>query len=123
MLLFNMQSKAISTNSWITKIEDFTVVIITSRTNSGRSTFITHYTSPQLTELCHSTIFVSFLDLVARSSGIRLIVSCDADLIFCGSFWTFSFPFLSVYYCQLAPLSVHNRMLVGSYQVIYVVYL
>ena len=82
-----MHSKAISTNSWITKIEDFTVVIITSQTNSGRTAFITHYTSPLLTELCHGTIFVSFLYLVARSSGIRFIVSYDADLIFCGSFW------------------------------------
>ena len=83
MLLFDMQFKAISTNSWITEIEDFTVVIITSRTNSGRTSFITHYTSPLLTELCHGTIFVSFLDLVAHSSGIRFIVSCDTDLIFC----------------------------------------
>ena len=60
MLLFNIHSKAISTNSWITKIEDFTVVIITSQTNSGRMAFITHSTSPLLTELFHGTIFVSF---------------------------------------------------------------
>ena len=59
MLLFNMHSKAISTNSWITKIEDFTVVTITSRTNSGRTAFITHSTSPLLTELFHGIIFVS----------------------------------------------------------------
>ena len=94
MLLFDMQFKAISANSWITKIEDFTVVIITSRKNSGRSTFITHSTSPLLTELCHCSIFVSFLDLVARSSGIRFIVSCDADIIFCGSFWDLLVPLL-----------------------------
>ena len=87
MLLFDMQFKAISANSWITKIEDFTVVIITSQTNSGRTAFITHSTSPLLTELCHVTIFVSFLALVARNSGIRFIVSCDADIIFCGSCW------------------------------------
>ena len=30
MLLFDMQFKAIFANSWITKIEDFTVVIITT---------------------------------------------------------------------------------------------
>ena len=80
-----MQFKAISANSWITEIEDFTIVIITSRTYSGRTAFITHSTSPLLTELCHGTIFVFFLALVARNSGIRFIVSCDSDLIFCGS--------------------------------------
>ena len=95
MLLFNMRSKAISINSWITKIEDFTVIIITSQTNIGKMAFITHATSPLRTELCHGTIFVSFfLVLVARSSGIRFIVSCDADLIFCGSFWDLLVPLL-----------------------------
>ena len=123
MLLFNMHSKAISTNSWITKILDFTVVIITSRTNSGRTAFMTHSTSPLFTEICHGTIFVSFLYIVARSSGIRFIVSCDADLISCGSFWDLLVPFFSVYYCQGAPLPVHNIILVGSDQVLYVVYL
>ena len=62
MLLFDMQFKAISANSWITEIEDFTVVIITSRTNSGKMAFITYSTSPLLTELCHGTIFVSFFN-------------------------------------------------------------
>ena len=70
MLLFDMQFKAISANSWITEIEDFTVVIITIRTNSGRTAFITHSTSPLLTELCHGTIFVFFKALVACNSGI-----------------------------------------------------
>ena len=89
-----MHYEAISTNSWITKIENITVIIITRRTNSGRSTFITYSTSPLITELCHCSIFVYFLDLVARSSGIRFIVSCDADLIFCGSFWDLLVTFL-----------------------------
>ena len=94
MLFFDMQFKAISANSWITEIEDFTIVIITSQTYSGRMAFITHSTSPLLTELCHGTIFVFFLALVARNSRIRFIMSCDADLIFCGSRWDLLMPLL-----------------------------
>ena len=55
---------------------------------------ITHSTSTLLTELCHGTIFVFFLALVARNSGIRFIVSCDGDLIFCGSRWDLLVPLL-----------------------------
>ena len=40
MLFFDMQFKALSSNLWIIEIEDFTIVIITSRKNSGRTAFI-----------------------------------------------------------------------------------
>ena len=63
-----------------------------------------------------------FLALVARNSGMRFIVSCDAISYFADHVGTFSCPFSSVYYFQLAPLTVHNRILVGTYQALYVVY-
>ena len=40
-------------------------------------------------------------------------------LYFADHVGTFSCPFSSVYYCQLAPLPVHNRTIVGSDQALF----